>query len=143
VLVIFIGGLALGSWLCRAIAERMRNPLRLYAMIEARSARRAGVPRDLRGQRPIGRSPRYCRRRASRRALSARRSGCWRGAAAAAVDPAGRDLPAGELRGAALVGEQPGHDIASLYFLNSLGAVLGVLASAFVLIRRVACRARS
>jgi hypothetical protein len=29
-----------------------------------------------------------------------------------------------------LAGAQPGHDIATLYFLNSLGAVLGVLASA-------------
>src|SRR4030095_13036898 len=36
-----------------------------------------------------------------------------------------------------LSNEQPGHDIASLYFLNSLGAVLGVLASAFVLIPAV------
>jgi predicted membrane-bound spermidine synthase len=32
---------------------------------------------------------------------------------------------------------QPGHDIAALYFLNSLGAVLGVMASAFVLIPAV------
>jgi predicted membrane-bound spermidine synthase len=32
---------------------------------------------------------------------------------------------------------QPGHDIATLYFLNSLGAVLGVLASAFLLIPSV------
>src|SRR5690606_29906960 len=33
--------------------------------------------------------------------------------------------------------EQPGHDIAALYFLNSFGAVLGVLASAFILIPAV------
>src|SRR5258707_15570067 len=30
--------------------------------------------------------------------------------------------------------EEPGHQIAALYFLNSLGAVMGVLASAFLLI---------
>src|ERR1700674_4033504 len=34
VLVVFIGGLALGSWLCSRVAGRIRNPLRLYAMIE-------------------------------------------------------------------------------------------------------------
>src|SRR5688572_1238068 len=35
VLTVFIGGLALGSWICSRIAERIRNPLRIYAMIEA------------------------------------------------------------------------------------------------------------
>src|SRR6476620_7812066 len=35
VLVVFIGGLALGSWLCARVAERIRNPLRLYALVEA------------------------------------------------------------------------------------------------------------
>src|SRR5258707_7738007 len=33
--------------------------------------------------------------------------------------------------------EEPGHDIAALYFLNSLGAVMGVLSSAFLLIPSV------
>src|SRR5947199_10831995 len=35
VLVVFIGGLALGSWLCARVAERIRNPLLAYAIIEA------------------------------------------------------------------------------------------------------------
>jgi len=34
VLVVFIGGLALGSWLCARVAERIRNPLMGYALIE-------------------------------------------------------------------------------------------------------------
>ena len=34
VLVVFIGGLALGAWLCARVAERLRNPLRLYALVE-------------------------------------------------------------------------------------------------------------
>src|SRR4029079_2274154 len=34
VLSVFIGGLALGSWLCARIAERIRNPLLGYAIIE-------------------------------------------------------------------------------------------------------------
>ncbi|HEX3059794.1 MAG TPA: hypothetical protein VHP62_10565, partial [Usitatibacter sp.] len=34
VLVVFIGGLALGSWLCARVAERIRNPLLGYALIE-------------------------------------------------------------------------------------------------------------
>ena len=34
VLVVFIGGLALGAWIVSRMAERLRNPLRLYAMVE-------------------------------------------------------------------------------------------------------------
>src|SRR5688572_33259034 len=34
VLVIFIGGLALGSWLCARWSNRIANPLRAYALIE-------------------------------------------------------------------------------------------------------------
>ncbi len=34
VLVVFIGGLALGAWLVSRVAERLRNPLRLYAIVE-------------------------------------------------------------------------------------------------------------
>src|SRR3982750_1151186 len=34
VLVVFIGGLALGSLICARIAERIRNPLLAYALIE-------------------------------------------------------------------------------------------------------------
>src|SRR5262249_60373434 len=36
-----------------------------------------------------------------------------------------------------LAPDQPGEDVAALYFLNSFGAVLGVLASAFLLIPSV------
>src|SRR5215471_21536634 len=35
VLVVFIGGLALGAWLCARVAQRLANPLRLYAIVEA------------------------------------------------------------------------------------------------------------
>src|SRR5438046_7632525 len=34
VLVVFIGGLATGAWLCARVAERIRNPLLGYAIIE-------------------------------------------------------------------------------------------------------------
>src|SRR5213592_3855683 len=34
VLVIFIGGLALGSWLCARLAAGIANPLRVYALVE-------------------------------------------------------------------------------------------------------------
>src|SRR5687768_15893374 len=34
VLVVFIGGLALGAWLCARVAERLRNPLRVYGVVE-------------------------------------------------------------------------------------------------------------
>ena len=38
--------------------------------------------------------------------------------------------------------DTPGRKVAMLYFLNSLGAVFGVLASTFMLIPGSGCRAR-
>ena len=35
VLVVFIGGLALGSWLCARWSARIANPLAVYAIVEA------------------------------------------------------------------------------------------------------------
>ena len=34
VLVVFMGGLAFGAWLCARVAGRVANPLRLYAIVE-------------------------------------------------------------------------------------------------------------
>src|SRR5690242_4195369 len=77
VLVVFIGGLAAGSWLTSRYAKRLTNPLRAYAWVEAVTGLLA---------------------------LAFRLAVAARGAAARpAVGAAGRDLPPGELRRAALV----------------------------------------
>src|ERR1700741_4511485 len=35
VLVVFMGGMAAGAWLCARLSERLERPLRAYAAIEA------------------------------------------------------------------------------------------------------------
>lgn len=138
VLVVFIGGLALGAWITARYAERLRNPLRLYALVE-------GVI----GLISLAFHPVF---------IAATDWGY------ASLLPAACDqatslclpqwglsalllLPQSVLLGATFPlvssavlrtdSSQPGHDVAALYFLNSLGAVLGVLAAAFVLIPAV------
>ncbi|MEO5691650.1 MAG: fused MFS/spermidine synthase [Usitatibacter sp.] len=135
VLVVFIGGLALGAWLVSARAERMRNPLRLYAIVEAltgilgllfhtifNTAIDWGYATLL---------PAACDQASSFCPAQ------W-GLAAALLAPQsimlGATFPLVSSAVLRLSNESPGHDIATLYFLNSLGAVLGVMASAFVLI---------
>ena len=138
VLVVFIGGLALGAWLCARRAQRVRNPLRAYAYIEAAIGVMAlafhgifGVAIEW-GYATL--LPATC---------DAGSSFC----AAQWLLSAALLAPQSVLLGATfplvcsavlrLDSSQPGHDIAALYFLNSLGAVMGVLASAFVLIPAV------
>ena len=103
VLVVFIGGLALGSWLCARVAERIRNPLLGYAIVEAVDRHfRAGVPRRLRAARSTGATrallPTACEQAST---FCASAVGALGGASPAAVDPARHDVPAGELGGAA------------------------------------------
>lgn len=138
VLVVFVGGLALGAWLCARIAERLRNPLRLYAIVEAviglfalafHSVFVAAVDWGYATLLPAACDPgaSFC---AAQWLLSA-----------ALLAPQsillGATFPLVCSAALRLGPDQPGHDIAALYFLNSLGAVLGVLASAFTLIPAV------
>ena len=133
VLVVFIGGLALGSWLCARRVD-MANPLRVYAYVEGAIGLMALVFHPV----FVGATnwaydvlmPATC---------SAQGAFCAAQWALGAV----LLLPQSVLLGATfpLVTSavlrhdptRPGHHIAALYFLNSLGAVLGVVASAFLL----------
>ncbi len=138
VLTVFIGGLAAGSWICARIAERIRNPLRVYALIEAAIGAVALLFHAIFVAATdwafASLLPASCDQ-ASTFCLSQ-----WLLAAGMLVPQSimlGATFPlvsSAVLRWSA---DHPGNDIASLYFLNSLGAVLGVLASSFILIPSV------
>ena len=138
VLVVFIGGLALGAWLVSKYAERLRNPLRLYALVEMATGIlgllfhgifNATIEWGYATLLPAACDPSsaFCAAQWGLSALLLAPQSILLGATFPLVSSAVLRLSA----------EQPGHDIATLYFLNSLGAVLGVLASAFVLIPNV------
>ena len=135
VLVVFVGGLALGAWLCARVSQRLRNPLRLYALVEGviglialgfHPLFNVAVEWGYASLLPATCDPgsTFC---ASQWLLSA-----------ALLAPQsvllGATFPLVCSAALRLAPDQPGHDIAALYFVNSFGAVLGVLASAFVLI---------
>ncbi|HEX4883825.1 MAG TPA: spermidine synthase [Casimicrobiaceae bacterium] len=137
VLVVFIGGMALGAALVGRVAQRIRAPLLAYAAAEAAVGAISFVfhPAFV-GVTNWGYAtllPAAC----------APESPClvqW-GLAAAMILPQsvllGTTFPlmtAGILR---LAPKNPGGSIALFYFLNSIGAVAGVLTSAFVLIPRL------
>ena len=138
VLVVFIGGLALGSWLCGRVAERIRNPLRFYAIVEAvigvialafHSIFVAATNWGYDWLLPATCDP-----------ASSLCFGQWALAVLLLAPQSillGMTFPLVCSAVLRLEHEQPGHEVAALYFLNSLGAVLGVLASAFLLIPSV------
>ena len=138
VLVVFIGGLALGSWLCARWATAIANPLRAYALVEgaiglaALGFHAAFVATVDWGYETL--LPASCEQ------ASAFCAGQW-GLSALMLAPQsillGATFPLMSSAVIRLRDARPGHDIATLYFLNSLGAVLGVLASAFILIPAV------
>ncbi|HET7548917.1 MAG TPA: fused MFS/spermidine synthase [Usitatibacter sp.] len=135
VLVVFIGGLAIGAWICARMASRIANPLRWYAAAELAVGAMAIVFHPVFvGVTNWGYStllPAAC---------APEHSIC----AAQWILSALLLLPQSVLIGATfplvssavlrLDPELPGHHVSMLYFLNSLGAVFGVLASIFVLI---------
>jgi spermidine synthase len=135
VLVVFIGGLALGSWLCSRVASRIRNPLRLYAMIEGATGLMALVFHSVFiaavdwGYGSL--LPAACEQ------ASAFCPAQWLLASLLLAPQSillGATFPLASSAVLRLEGGEPGHHISALYFLNSIGAVLGVLGSAFVLI---------
>jgi spermidine synthase len=139
VLAVFMGGLALGAWLLGRLADRVRSPLRLYAVLEAGIALAGaaspllldaltGVYVDLRRSGVAGPG-----------ALAALRIVL---AAAALLVPTtlmGGTLPI-LVRGLNRVPGQLSRDAGTLYAINTLGAVVGTLATAFVLIQAVGVR---
>ena len=134
VLVIFVGGLALGAWLAGRYTARIREPLIAYAAAEILIALFAFVFHPLfvavTGWSYDALLPAVC-------GDSAWCGTQWLTAALLIAVPAtalGATFPwmvAGILRRHP---HAPGQEISALYFLNSFGAVIGVLASAFVLI---------
>jgi predicted membrane-bound spermidine synthase len=138
VLVVFIGGLALGSWLCSRRAATIRNPLRAYAIVEGAIGLAALVFHPIFvatvdwGYATL--LPATCEQ------ASAFCAGQW-GLSALLLAPQsillGATFPLMSSAVIRMNEAHPGHDIATLYFLNSLGAVLGVMASAFVLMPAV------
>jgi predicted membrane-bound spermidine synthase len=133
VLIVFVGGLALGAWLTGRWSERIRQPILAYALVEAGVGIMAfafqGVFESVSAWATSTFLPAMC-------GAPGPCSAGWL-VAAALILPAsillGTTFPlmsAGVMR----LGLQPGRGLSLLYFLNSLGAALGVLVSGFVLI---------
>lgn len=133
VLVVFVGGLAIGAWLAGLLAHRIAQPVLWYAAIEAAVAAMAfgfhGVFELASEWASASFLPALCAQGGSCSAV-------WLLAAALILPPSillGTTFPlmsTGVLR----LGASPGAGLSTLYFLNSAGAALGVLASGFVLI---------
>ncbi|HEY2627683.1 MAG TPA: fused MFS/spermidine synthase [Usitatibacter sp.] len=137
VLIVFIGGLALGSWLC-ARRARMRNPLRVYALVEGAIGIIALVFHPIFlaatewGYQTL--LPAACHQESAFCAAQ------W-GLSALLLAPQsvllGMTFPLVTSAVLRADPKQPGLHISTLYFVNSMGAVLGVLCSAFLLIPQV------
>ena len=135
VLVVFIGGLAAGAWAAGRAASRIGNPLRWYAAVELAVGLLALVFHPiflaLTGWGYDVLLPAAC---------SAEHSTCAAQWALSALMLApqsillGATFPLVSSAVLRLSPQEPGHHISMLYFLNSFGAVIGVLASIFVLI---------
>ena len=134
VLLVFIGGMAIGAWLCGRFAQRIRRPLIAYAMAEFVVGLFAiGFHANFVRVTDWGYStllPSACD--ATGFCIAS-----WVLAAALILPQSillGTTFPlmtAGVLRA---FPETPGRKLSLLYFLNSIGAVFGVLASTFVLV---------
>ena len=135
VLVVFIGGLALGAWICARVAERLRNPLRVYALIEAAIGLLSMVFHPL-----FVAATDWGYATLLPAACDQATTFCvpqWLLAAFLLLPQSvllGMTFPLVSSAMLRMDTTRPGHDVAALYFLNSLGAVFGVLAAAFVLI---------
>src|SRR3954469_1060565 len=138
VLAVFMGAMALGAWACGRVSRRVRNPLRLYAIVEALIGLLALVfhivfvsVTDWAYAALLPTLP------ADWLVVPAKA-----GLSALLIVPQslllGMTFP---LMSAGLVRAHPksaGESVAMLYFTNSLGAAAGVLASGFVMIGALA-----
>ncbi|MGQ0511459.1 MAG: hypothetical protein ACT4P9_12680 [Betaproteobacteria bacterium] len=134
VLVVFMGGMALGAGLCGNLSARIRNPLLGYALIEAVIGALALVFHEV-----FDAATGW----AYGSVLPALGNE-WLAMAAKLALSCALILPQSVLLGATFPlmsaglarahPDTPGESVAMLYFTNSLGAALGVLVSGFVLI---------
>ena len=134
VLVVFIGGMALGAWLIGLFAQRIRSPLAGYAIVEAVIG---AVSLVFHGLFVASTEWAYA---SLLPAACVPESPCvaqWVFASLLILPQSillGTTFPlmtSGVLR---LAPANPGSRVALLYFLNSIGAAAGVLLSGFVLI---------
>ena len=138
VLAIFMGGMALGSWISSRWSPRWRSPLRAYAATEAAiSVLALGFHELFTGAMGLAYDVVLPRLVGSPVGVAAFK---W-GLSSALILPQsvllGMTFPlmtAGVLRAFA---DRPGRSVAMLYFTNSLGAAAGVLVSGFVLVGAV------
>ncbi|MBI1966109.1 MAG: fused MFS/spermidine synthase, partial [Betaproteobacteria bacterium] len=137
VLAIFMGGMALGSWLCSRYSGRWRNLLVGYAAVEAAIGLSALVFHQVFVKVTDFAYDEVMPALGSPLAATALK---WTMSAALILPQSvllGMTFP---LMSAGLIRSYPDHTggtIAMLYFTNSLGAAAGVLASGFVLIALV------
>jgi spermidine synthase len=132
---VFMGGLALGSALAAPMAARLKNPARVYALLETGIAVFALATPSLFRAVDHGYILAYPHVAGSSPGLLAVRFAL---AAAALLAPTmlmGASLPV--LARAAESGDAPGRPSTALYAVNTAGAVLGVALAGFVLIPAV------
>lgn len=137
VLAIFMGGMALGAWLCGRLSQRWRNLLLGYAVVEGVIGLLALVFHPL----FVSTVDVTLNQLIPSLGSSAEITGVKWGIGAALILPQsvllGMTFP---LMSAGLIRrfpDQPGNRIATLYFVNSIGGAIGVLASGFWLIQLV------
>lgn len=134
VLVVFMGGMALGAGLCGNVSARIRNPLLGYAVVEAVIGVLALVFHEV-----FDAATGW-----AHAALLPALGHEWLALSAKLALSCALILPQSVLLGATFPlmsaglarahPDTPGESVAMLYFTNSLGAALGVLVSGFVLI---------
>lgn len=138
VLVIFMGGLALGAWLTSRLSERIRRPFIWYAVIEFVIGLFGIV---------FHREFLLAHHVLFELVLPTFSDSAWLvstfkwSIAGLILLPQaillGATFPVMGMALVRLDGERSGHSLAMLYFTNSIGAAIGVLVSGFVLIRLV------
>ena len=137
VLAIFMGGMALGAWLASRLSARLSDPLLAYALIEALIGVLSLVFHDVFVSVSAAAMDHVIPGLGSPAAVQAFK---WLTGAALILPQSlllGMTFPlmtAGVLR---VRPERSGYAIAMLYFTNSLGAAVGVLASGFYFIDTV------
>ncbi len=141
VLVVFMGGMALGAALCARVSARLRNPLAVYAAIEAA----VGVFALVFHETFVAATDwSYATLLPALGGGGSPALGDWLALGAKLAISCALILPQSVLLGATFplmsaglaraLPAASGESVAMLYFANSLGAAAGVLASGFVLI---------
>src|SRR5437868_6092438 len=138
VLAIFMGGMAVGSWISSRRSARWRNLLAVYALVEGVSGLLGLIFHEMfTGATGFAYGVLLPRLAGSPAAVTALKWGLSAGLILPQSILLGMTFPlmtAGVLRA---FGDRPGRSLAMLYFTNSLGAAAGVLVSGFVLVSAV------